>query len=102
MYDVTWRTGCTLTILMLLILLGSGRFLEGSDPVHAPEPTGEGTRTAASREVLSTPEPSAAHPTASQGDTSTAATADKGGMTAGGIRLPGTARFSLRDRMVQR
>lgn len=89
-------------ILMLLVLLGSGSFLAGSSPVHAPASTGEDPRTAAFRDVLSTPEPSAADPAEPEEETSTTATGDQGGKTTGDIRVPGTTRFPLRARMVQR
>jgi hypothetical protein len=46
MYDVIWRTGCTFTILVLLVLLGSGRPLETPKAVPTASPGGEGTRTA--------------------------------------------------------
>jgi hypothetical protein len=46
MYDVIWRTGCTFTILVLLVLLGSGRPLETPNAVPTPSSGGEGTRSA--------------------------------------------------------
>lgn len=55
MHDVTWRTGLTFGILVLLVLLGSGRIVEYPGPAPTPRPTAEGTRSASPGAGPSTP-----------------------------------------------
>jgi hypothetical protein len=60
MYDVIWRTGCTFTILLLLVLLGSGRPHESPNAAATSTPGGEGTRSAIYGAGTATPEAAAA------------------------------------------
>jgi hypothetical protein len=75
MNDVTWRTGCTFTILALLLLLGSGRLLEGPSQAPTPLPTGEDTSSESYRTVPAPPEVGTALPTGRGGASAPGATA---------------------------
>ena len=55
MHDVTWRTGCTLTILLILVLLGSGKLLDGARPALTPLPAADEAESAIREAGPSTP-----------------------------------------------
>jgi len=76
MYDVTWRTGCTFTILVLLVWRGSGGLLEAPNPAPTALPTGEGMRSASYGAGPTTPEAGAALASGRGSASSLAATAD--------------------------
>ena len=80
MHELTWRTGCTFTILVLLVLLGSGRLINGPNPAAAPLPAGEGMPAAGWGAGPSTPHAGDALP-AGRGE------ASPPGITADQVRL---------------
>lgn len=102
MLDVTWRTGCTFTILLLLVLLGSGALLQGSYPAPGPSGGGDGTWSAGHGAGLSTPEPGDGLPAGTAEASTLSASVDQGPAT--GVRIPvaRAAHPSLRNRTMRR